>query len=89
MRERNVKYEDKLRVCLDCKGYFGNKSFTQHQCIVDKPEPLKPILLQNQSNEQMHRDTAFTEILNRFRDGVIGDLCRTNQTIKMIGYRHF
>jgi len=76
--------EDKLRVCQECKGYYGNKYFSKHKCIVDQPEPVKPILLGKET-----KDPDFEQILNRFRDGEIGDTCRSNKTIKMIGYRHF
>jgi len=44
MRERSVKFEDKLRVCQECKGYYGNKYFSKHKCIVDQPEPVKLLL---------------------------------------------
>jgi len=78
-----VKFEDKLRVCQECKGYYGNKYFSKHKCIVDQPEPVKPILLGKET-----KDPDFEQVLNRFRDGEIGDTCRSNKTIKMIGYRH-
>jgi len=84
MHERSVKFEDKLRVCQECKGYYGNKYFSKHKCIVDQPEPVKPILLGKET-----KDSDFEQILTRFRDGEIDDTCRTNKTIKMIGYRLF
>jgi len=88
MHERSVKFEDKLPVCQECKGYYGNKYFSKHKCIVPndvyEPEPVKPILLGKET-----KDSDFEQILTRFRDGEIDDTCRTNNTIKMIGYRHF
>lgn len=90
MRERQPKNEDNLRVCVTCKGYFSNKYFFKHQCTSqEKPQPLKPLLLQKFSESKMETDKEFNDLLNRFRDGHIGDLCRTDKTIKMIGYRHF
>ena len=89
MRERKPKLEDQLRVCLDCNGYFGNRYFFKHQCVTEKPEALKPNLLRKISQEGIDKDIEFTNILNRFRDGEIGDICRTNKFIRLIGYRHF
>jgi hypothetical protein len=37
----------------------------------------------------MGQDEGFANILNRFRDGEDGDLCRKDEFITMIGYRHY
>jgi chorismate mutase len=89
MRERKPKYEDQLRVCLDCNGYYSNRYFFKHKCVTEKPEALKPNLLKKTSQETIDNDSDFTNILNRFRDGEVGDTCRTDKFIKVIGYRHF
>jgi hypothetical protein len=89
MREKKVKSkDDKLRVCSGCKSYLSSRYFFKHRCGSEKESALKPKLLQS-STTRMDRDEGFKDILNRFRDGVIGDICRTNSTIKMIGYRHY
>lgn len=89
MRERKPALEDQLRVCVECKGFYSNKYFFKHKCVTQKPQALKPKLLQKSAMDKMEADKEFKEILNRFRDGQVGDLCRTNKTVKMIGYRHF
>ena len=52
-------------------------------------QALKPKLLQKATADKMDVDKGFLNILNRFRDGEFGDFCRTNKTIKLVGYRHF
>lgn len=89
MRERQPKYRDRLRVCSACKTYVSNRYFFKHKCIDDKPDAFKPILLQKTAITKMDKDDDFRDILNRFRDGEVGDTCRTNDTVKLIGYRHF
>ncbi|XP_053400040.1 uncharacterized protein LOC123557703 isoform X2 [Mercenaria mercenaria] len=89
MRERKPKNGDNLRVCLDCKGFYSSKSFYKHKCINKNPQALKPKLLQKISDEKMDTDEEFTDILNGFRYGEVGDMCRTETMIKRIGYRHF
>lgn len=92
MRERKPVLEDQLRVCSDCKGFYSNKYFFKHKCVIHEdsaPQALKPRLLQNVMNDNMDNDKGFLDILNRFREGEVGDFCRTNKTIKLIGYKHF
>ena len=92
MRERKPVQQDQLRVCSDCKGFYSNKYFFRHKCIVNDgsvAQALKPKLLQKVTADKMDADKGFVDILNRFRDGEVGDFCRTNKTIKLIGYRHF
>ena len=90
MRERRPVQKDELRVCTECKGFFSNKYFFKHACKADTqlPQPVKPILLKK-VDSRMDSDTEFKEILNRFRVGEVGDFCRENYIVKMIGYRHF
>ena len=52
-------------------------------------QALKPKLLQKVTADKMDVDKGFLDILNRFRNGEVGDFCRTNKTIKLVGYRHF
>ncbi|XP_061182956.1 uncharacterized protein LOC133191225 [Saccostrea echinata] len=91
MRERKPVQQDQLRVCSDCKGFYSNKYFFKHKCSNNDsaPQALKPKLLAKTMDDKMDRDPGFVDILNRFRQGEIGDFCRTNKTIKLIGYKHF
>ena len=89
MRERRPTIEDQLRVCTECKGFYSNKYFFKHKCRKGKSEPIKPKLLQKCKHANIENDSEFTDYLNRFRDGEVGNLIRNNDTIKLIGYRHF
>lgn len=88
MRERKPKLEDNVRVCSECKKFVSNKYFSKHTCVSQDKFPMKPQLLQK-NKTVMDNDVEFNTILNKFRDGEIGDLCRTDNTIKTVGYRHF
>ena len=91
MRHKCVKNDLTMKIIWGfvCKGFYSNKRFRKHKCVTQNPEPLNPKLLQAQSDDTIDKDKDFKQILNEFRDGKIGDLCRTNKIIKMIGYRHF
>lgn len=87
MRARKGK--DSVRHCSECKGYFSAKYFFRHKCVSEKPTPLKPKLLLSATMEEIKGDMEFHDILNRFNDDRVGNLCRTNETIVLVGYRHY
>jgi hypothetical protein len=39
--------------------------------------------------QQAIKDPEFADILNRHRDGEVGDLIRTDPIIQQVGYRHY
>lgn len=88
MRERQPNQKDQLRVCASCKSFVSSRFFYKHKCIVSQPDPVKPRLLQK-AKTRMDDDKQFREILNSFRDGQVGELCRSDPMIKLIGFRHF
>ena len=80
MRQCRTKLEDQLRFCSDCKGFYLNEYFFKHSCTSQKPKAIQLKLLQKGNNDKIEKDMEFKDILNRFRDGEVGDLCRTNIT---------
>ena len=88
MRERQANQKDQLRVCTSCKCFVSSRFFYKHKCIVPEPDPLKPALLQKAKSKR-DQNPDFREILNSFRDGKVGALCRSDPFIKLIGFRHF
>lgn len=88
MRERQPNQKDQLRVCASCKSFVSSRFFYKHKCIVSQPDPVKPRLLQK-AKTRMDDDKQFREILNSFRDGQVGELCRSDPIIKLIGFSHF
>lgn len=89
MRERIPAKEDSVRLCSECKGYFSNKYFFKHKCLISRPSPLKPQFMLSVTMHQIKADKEFHQILNRFQDDAVGRICRTNETIIIVGYRHF
>ena len=87
MRERFATGEDQLRVFFECKGFFSNRYFSKHRCSSERPEPFKPKHLQKLYNDKIESDEEFTDILNRFRGDRVGDHCRSNYYMKLIGFR--
>ena len=66
MRERKPKNPDNLRMCLQCKRFFSNRTFYKHRekCGLNsdpvKTESLQPL--------NIHQDSDFVlNILNKFR----------------------
>ena len=89
MRERKPKTDDKLKLCSACKRFLSNNAFYKHKkvCKGTMPEAIKPMLM---GSEDIHKDKDFVVlILNRFRDGEAGTLCREDSLIQQVGYRHF
>lgn len=89
MRERKPKYEDQVRMCGGCNSFYSNRSFYKHRlsCCSSNPDPVKPVLL---TCNDLHKDQEFVEdILKKFRQTPVGDLCRNDPLIKQVGYRHF
>ncbi|WAQ93515.1 hypothetical protein MAR_005986, partial [Mya arenaria] len=88
MRERKPKTEDHIRVCSECTSFVSNKYFSKHKCASLQNFPIKHQLL-HKNKTVLDNDLEFTSILNKFRDGEIGTLCRVDDTIKTVGNRHF
>jgi len=85
MRLRRPKYKDRLVKCAKCDKYVSNRSFYKHRyvCGISAISMPKP-------KQDLHKDEEFqSDILNRFRDGPAGQLCREDNIIKQIGYRHY
>lgn len=67
--------------------FFSNRTFYKYKrrCVNSEPvkkSAIKPLLT--------HKDPEFVrEILNNFRCGEVGDFIRKDETIQMIGYKHF
>ena len=89
MRERTPKEDDQLRYCAECLGFYSNRYFSKHTCNTSNPVPLKPDMLKETNTKKIKEDKEFQNILNRFREGEVGTLCRENEMVQMIGYRHF
>jgi len=90
MRERKPKYEDSVVKCANCDKYISNRAFYKHKIVCGiAAGALKPVC-QVQVQQNMHKDEAFKKnILCKFRDTPQGNLCRQNDIIKQVGFRHF
>ncbi|XP_062576294.1 uncharacterized protein LOC134238193 isoform X2 [Saccostrea cucullata] len=88
MRERKPKTPDELRMCLECKKFFSNRTFYKHKDVCKSDAmPVKTQTLRPLSH---HHDEEFVlNILNKFRDGPVGKFIRENKIIQTIGYKHF
>lgn len=91
LRERNSKTADnsRLRMCSRCKKFVDSKWYYHHRktCSVDAM-PVKPIVL-GITLKEISCDKEFVEILSNIQEGEVGEICRTDELIQIIGYRHF
>lgn len=88
MRERKAKFLDKLRMCSLCTGFYSSRNFHRHrkECGAE----AESVRLGEVIHKEYHHDKDFTgEILDKFHENDVGNLCRENDTIKRLGYRHF
>ncbi len=89
MRERQPKHKDILKLCTGCNKFLSARTFYKHRinCSGVIAMPVKPAYF---NMNALHNDPQFSEhILSKFRNSDVGNLCRTNPMIKLIGYRRF
>ncbi|WAR20331.1 hypothetical protein MAR_002169 [Mya arenaria] len=90
MAERKVDDEGSLVRCSKCKGYYKRTFFYRHKeiCIGDDAQIPRKLEM---SNRKVHsHDEEFqADILSRFHRDTVGNLCRTDDTLFVIGRRLF
>ena len=87
MRERRPKLSDRVKMCSGCNKFLSSLNFRKHECTVLNAGPAN---LNFVCSDRVHKDPEFAEeILKRFRATDAGQLCREDQLIKQVGYRHF
>ncbi|XP_065932664.1 uncharacterized protein [Magallana gigas] len=88
MRERKPKTPDELRMCLACKKFFSNRTFYKHkETCSSQAQPVKTKTLRPLD---LHYSEEFVlNILNKFRDGSIGNFIRESKIVQTIGYKHY
>ena len=86
------KYKD-VSMCGYCNGFFATKYIWKHKRKCPKAEsgasfkPMLPLTLLKPENE---KPTEFEEnILQRFRDNPVGNLCRSDRVVKEVGKRQW
>ncbi|XP_030848126.1 uncharacterized protein LOC105437122 isoform X3 [Strongylocentrotus purpuratus] len=91
-RERKCNTNDKMTICGLCKGFYSKPYFKRHKryCRGDTAAeacavPVSLLMSNVQVNEDVSEFT--TEILSKFRDDEIGEVCRTDEVITNIGQR--
>ena len=86
MSERKKKLNSDIRLCTGCKCFISGRNVWRHNCCDDKPVRVNPVAM----FREPHTDKDFeNNILRRFRNGKLGDICRTNRIIQHVGYRHY
>ncbi|XP_052693675.1 uncharacterized protein LOC128171931 [Crassostrea angulata] len=90
MRERTQSRskEDEIKVCSDCKGFYSKRCFFKHKCVSDDisrdTRRLRKVFMDN-----MEKDIGFQNILGRFVHGEIDEFCKSNNSIKTMGYQYY
>ena len=84
-RKCKTKYCD-IRMCMKCKAFLSKKSFNVHKCV----KKMKPTAISLMNLCIVKRDDKFcTEIVKKFRNDEIGEICKTDSTILSLGWHHF
>ena len=88
LRERRAtRPGDKVKMCTVCKKFLSVKNLYRHKEMCGITRTIKP---QELDMPALHENGEFVaEILNKFRDGEVGNMYRHNPLIKLIGYRAF
>jgi len=89
-RERNNKVDNKLVVCTACSGFFSAAFYYQHrkrcQAKPSLPAQNVPVTLLMPATTDVSEHFR-TEVLSKFRDDDIGQICQTDPTIITVGSR--
>ena len=77
-----------LSVCITCNTYVVKANFHRHKkiCLHSKAARSTPVTLL--AGEQA-KDKLSAEVLHRFRQNNVGDLCRNDALIKLLGKQSY
>ena len=82
------KNQTDLICCSSCKGFYGRQLFHRHKANCTKDKTSEPVAIH--LDVFNNRTDEFSEVvLSCFRRDEIGDTCRTDPTIALIGRRLF
>lgn len=90
MSER--KNQEDLVCCSKCKGFYGRKLFHRHKSTCTGDSAFQPTSVHMDSFKTFsdEEDDQFSKvILSRFQRDDIGNFCRSNSTMHVIGRRLF
>ena len=79
-----------LVLCTNCKGFYGRNYFHRHKesCNAESAQASTAVSLA--AFQTYHESTAFsTEILSKFQDDEVGNMCCQESTILLIGEKFF
>ncbi|RXG62301.1 hypothetical protein Avbf_10768 [Armadillidium vulgare] len=95
-------HANKVRRCPVCKGFYVSKYFTLHikKCeekynCSSHADPIKfssktgHVLLEEDFSNVPFNSSYVSQVLERFKDDDIGNMCRTNKLLIYIGYYLF
>jgi hypothetical protein len=90
LRERDRGKDTKMVMCQLCSGFFSAAFFSRHRkhCVGESsvaPNPV-PVSLLTPICENLNKEFK-DEILQNFRDDAVGQLCRSDSTIILVGSR--
>jgi integrase len=86
------KKKSDATMCGNCKGFFSSKFIWKHKstCSTEKGVHVSSIPLSALKSRKQSVDPEYQkEVLNRFRVGEQGDLCRQDYVIRTFGYHQW
>lgn len=90
MAERQIGKDDTLVQCSKCKGFYKRNLFYRHKELCIGDDAVVPRKLEISARDVDNYDKEFhSEILSRFQRDDIGNLCRTDRALFIIGRRLF
>ncbi|MEW8546316.1 MAG: hypothetical protein AB2693_22595, partial [Candidatus Thiodiazotropha sp.] len=82
------KTQKNIICCSSCKGFYGRRLFHRHKATCTPDKTSEPIGIH--MDVFSSRGDNFSDlVLSRFRRDTIGNLCRTDPTLILIGRRLF
>ena len=91
LRERHQGQAD-LVLCRSCKGFFSKQFYKYHvrKCSqsASASATTKPVSVDNMCFKSSNANEEFnTDVISKFRKDAVGELCRGDATIKLVGER--
>lgn len=87
MREKKSVHQDPVKMCRECRAFISAKNFFSHKNTCKAAKPVRVDLL---TGFEVKTSKDFEmDILSKFHQDEVGELCRSDEVICIVGYRHY
>ena len=87
MREKKSKHEVQVKMCKVCRAFISAKNFFSHKSTCKGARPVRMDIV---PGFEVQTSKDFEDnILSKFHNDDVGEFCRKDKVICIVGYRHY